>query len=243
MLGQAAGAPLGQVALLPGEVPALSWQTTTPERQAPTVDRSLMTGLATRALAAGSAGQTAVGVTCLQHGDGATTVARSLAACLAEFFGKRVVLVEANQRSPCLRRIYRLVDGPGLSDVLSRRVSLGGALQMAGEHRTMLVLPASLAQAGQAAPSPFASLRDLVAALLGHADAVVLDLAPVLPYRDTVQMCPAVDGMALVLHSGRSTKSDGAQAVQSIRDGGAPVLGAVLNRSRSYMPRFLERLF
>jgi Mrp family chromosome partitioning ATPase len=230
-----------RIELLPGEVPPLSWQGPAPDQPALTPDPALMTHLATRALAAGMSGQTAVGVASPRHGDGATTVARSLAACLADRFGKRVVLLEGNARSPCLRKIYRLVDGPGLADVLARRVSLGGALQMAGEHRTMLVLPAALPHAGQASLGD-CGLRDLVAALLAHADAVVVDLAPVLPYRDTAQMCPGLDGVALVVRGGHSTKTDGAQAVQAIRDGGAPVLGAVLNRERSTVPWLFARL-
>jgi Mrp family chromosome partitioning ATPase len=250
----------GVVDLLPGEVPPLSWQGPAPGGPVLTLDAALLRVVAARALAAGRGGQAAVGVAAAQHGEGTTTVARGLAACLTQHFGKRVVLVEANERSPCLRQIYRLVDGPGLSDVLGRRVSLGGALQMAGEDRRMLILPASLPNgvygqgghvpglvaahpAGQTGPASHGLvLRDLVAALLGHADTVVIDLAPVLPYRDSPLLGPAMDGVALVLRGGQASRAEAAQAVQAMRDGGAPVLGAVLNRYRSPVPRFLKRI-
>jgi Mrp family chromosome partitioning ATPase len=78
--------------------------------------------------------------------------------------------------------------------------------------------------------------------LLDHADAVVVDLAPIMPYRDTGAQCAALEGVALVLRGGHARVSDGAAAVKAIRDAGTPVLGAVLNRERSRIPRFLERV-
>ncbi len=224
--------------LLPGELPHAGLPVPAADLAVLTVDQAAMTGLALRALAAGDAGQTAVGVASLNHGEGATTVARSLAACLATSFGKRVVLVEANQRSPSLRQIYGLPEAPGLGEVMDRKVSLGGALQMTGEHRHVLVLPASLTQSGG---FTIAALRSVLAALLGHADAVVVDLAPVMPYRDTGALCGALDGVALVLRGGHSRVADGKMAVQTMQDAGTKMLGAVLNRERSAIPRFLER--
>jgi Mrp family chromosome partitioning ATPase len=225
--------------LLPGELPQEPNVYQPAAGTVLTVDQGLMRSLATRALAAGDGRLTAVGVAALQHGAGATTVARNLAICLATQFDKRVVLLEANQRSPSLRRIYALPDGPGLADVLSHRVTLGGALQIAGEHRRILMLPAAISQDAILGAD---ALRDFISALLGHADAVVVDLAPVIPYRDTAAVCGALDGVALVLRGGESTVSDGQAAIERIEATGTRVLGAVLNRERAVVPGFLERL-
>jgi Mrp family chromosome partitioning ATPase len=237
---EGSGAGLPAEALLPGEMPKLRWAHLPDPAAVPLVDDSQLQGLAARALAAGDGRLTAVGIAAPQHGAGATTVARNLAICLAAQFGKRVVLVEANQRSPSLRRIYNLPESPGLSDVLSSRIGVGGALQIAGEHRRILMLPASLPiGVAQGALPSAEGLRRLLAALFGHADAVVVDLAPVIPYRDSVAMCGALDGVALVLRGGHSTVADGREAVRRIEAAGSVVLGAVLNRERR--PRFLGR--
>ncbi len=205
-----------------------------------TLDPGTMLGVATQAIAAAPAGMTAVGVASLQHGEGATTVARALAVCLAQSFGKRVVLVEANQRSACLRRVYGLPDGPGLSDVLARRVALGGALQMTGEHQNIVVLPASQRDSGA---MDRAGLHSLLVELLGYVEAAVLDLAPVMPYRDTPALCSALDGgVALVMQGGRSSVRDGRAAVTRLQEAGGTVLGGVLNRERPAVPRLLERM-
>ena len=226
--------------LLPGELPQVGWAGPGADPLLVTIEQTAMRELATRALAAGAAGVTAVGVTAAQHGEGTTSVARSLAVCLAASFGKRVVLVEANQRTPSLRRVFSLADGPGLEDVVSRRASLGGALHMGGEHRQVLVLPAALREG---AVIEAAALKEVLTALLGHADAVVVDLAPVLPYRDTGLICGALDGVGLVVRSEAATVEDGKLAVAGLREAGVSVLGAVLNRERAVVTRYLERAF
>ncbi len=227
------------IRLLPGEAPPAAWSWPLADPCAIRLDPARMSVLATRALAAGEAGQTAIGVACVQHGDGASTVARGLATCLAEEFGKRVVLVEANQRSPSMRSALGLPDAPGLADVVAQRASLGSALQMTGVHRLVLALPACLTpQPGLTAYG----LRGVLATLLAHADAVVVDFAPVAPYRDTVPLCSAVDGMVLVLRSGRSEEGEARGAIADLRAGGGRMLGAVLNRAPVQRGRVFSRL-
>jgi len=216
-----------------------------PAQEAPvlTVDGSLVQGLARRCLKAGRDGLAAVGVAALEHGDGATTIARSLAASLATSFGKRVVLVEANLRSPSLRETYRLADGPGLSDVLAGAAALEDTLRAARGFGRLLVLPASTMPAGNPAALPGPALRGTMTRLFAYADMLVFDLAPVLPYPDTGMLCGTLDGVVLVLNAGRSRQSDSRRGVKALRDEGVPVLGAVLNRERSFIPEVVERMF
>jgi Mrp family chromosome partitioning ATPase len=206
-----------------------------------TVHGQLMRDLATRALAAGGGGLTKIGVASVQHGEGATTISRSLAVCLAENFGQRVVLVEANQRSPCLRAMCGLSPGAGLSDVLSGEASLEATLRISRAAGKMLVLPASATPSANVANLPGPSLRDLVAELFFYADALVFDLAPLLPYPDTNLIGRALDGVAVVMRAGKSTRAECTHAVEGLQGAGVPVLGAVLNREKSFLPRFLDR--
>lgn len=227
------------------QLPAISMQDRLPQkagRRIITVDAGIMHGLAAKALKAGDGGLAAVGIASLRHGEGTTTMAGSLAACLAKSFRKRVILVEANLRSPCLRALYGLSDGPGLSEVLAGQVDLRNALRAPMGAGALLVLPASTSPLGDPAALPGAALRKLMGELFGYADTVVFDLAPILPYPDTPPLCSALDGVGLVLRAGRSTRSDGQRGVRILRDEGVPVLGAVLNGERAFIPRLIERL-
>ncbi len=225
-------------ALLPGELVPGDPRLLPTHPALPRLGDQALRDVALRAMAAGDGGATTVGVAGLQHGDGATTVARNLAVCLAEDFGKRVVLVEANQRSASLRRAFGLPDGPGLTDVLARRISLGSALQMARGHKQIVLLPAAMREGGLIAAD---DLRALLGALLEFVDAAVVDLAPVGPYKDTVAACRAVDGMVLVMRGGHSTFAGGRAAVERVQAAGGNVLGGVLNRERVVVPRALRK--
>jgi Mrp family chromosome partitioning ATPase len=207
-----------------------------------TVESAVVLGLARRCLKAGRDGLASVGVASLQHGDGATTIARSVAACLATSFGKRVVLVEANLRSPSLRAAYRLADGPGLSDVLAGSARLEDTLRAARGFGRLLVLPASVLPAGNPAALPGPALHAAMTRMFAYADMLVFDLAPLLPYPDTGLLCGSLDGVVLVLNAGRSRRAESRRGVKALRDEGVPVLGAVLNRERSFIPRLVERM-
>jgi Mrp family chromosome partitioning ATPase len=223
-------APLSSVPVSSVPVP---WQPAPPALgQVLTVDSRLMRDLASRAISAGRAGLTKVGVASIQHGEGATTIARSLAACLGENFGKRVILVEANHRSPCLRRICGLPPGAGFFEVLSGAASLESSLRMSRAAGKMLVLPAS--DGGFEAGSRFAPAFDtLLAELLFYAEAIVFDLPPLLRYADAAIMGRALDGVAVVMRAGQTTRRDSTQAVESLTGAGANVLGAILNRTKT----------
>ncbi len=212
------------------------------ERPILTVDTSIMQGLAAKALKAGKGGMAAVGIASLRHGEGATTMARSLAACLAASFRKRVILVEANLRSPSLRALYGLSAGPGLSDVLAGHAELHSALRAPRNAGALLILPASTTPAGDPAALPGAAMRSLMADMFGYADTLVFDLAPLVPYPDTGLLCSALDGVGLVLRAGRSTRADSQRGVKILRSEGVPILGAVLNRERAFIPRLIERM-
>ena len=214
-------------------------------RRVPAIDSTLMHALAVRAMDAGVGGQAAVGLASVLHGEGATTIACSMAACVAATLQQRVVLVDANQRTPALRQVFGIQPGPGLGDVLSGSVPLESALFVpaagpAGAGR-LLVLPAS---AGQSIPmgQMGSVMAELLAALHGYAELLVFDAAPLQPYPDSTLLARHLDGFVVVLQAERATWDRSEAAVQALRNGGANVLGAVLNRRRSYLPRVLDRM-
>jgi Mrp family chromosome partitioning ATPase len=168
-----------------------------------------------------------------------------MAACVAKTLGQRVVLVDANQRSPALRTVFGLPPGPCLGDVLRGTVPLEEALCLPaagpqGEGR-LLVMPAS-AEARIPMGQMAGIMHELTAALLSYAELLVFDLAPLNPYPDSALLARHLDGIIVVLQAERAKWDTSDAAVQSLRDGGAKLLGSVLNRRRKYLPSFLDRL-
>ena len=62
-----------------------------------------------------------------------------------------------------------------------------------------------------------------------HFDHVVIDSPPITSFTDGVLIASIVDGVILVVHSGRSSRQVVRKARQLVQDVGAKIFGVVLN--------------
>lgn len=166
-----------------------------------------------------------IAVTSALPGEGKTSVAVNLAASLAES-GVKVCLVETDLRRPTAARALGLVGDAGLTTCLIGQADVQQVLQSAD---TFTVL-----SSGPVPPNPAELLgseqfRTVLADLSEQFDHIVIDTSPVLPVTDTAVMAPMVDGYVLVVRAGRTGRSQVAAALDTLRHGGTPVLGTVLN--------------
>ena len=170
-------------------------------------------------------------VTAARHGEGTTTVARELAAAAARAAWCRVALVDAAPM-PADYSLPSLL-GPferGHEPVL-RPGRIGGADVALGR----------LTGPGDGA-ARLESLRGLFAWMRSQFTIVVVDCPPVLPCRETAIAGAVADGTLLVVEAERTRRADIAHAREVLDQLGATMLGVVLNRRRSRLPRFIERL-
>jgi capsular exopolysaccharide synthesis family protein len=164
-------------------------------------------------------------------GEGKTTVAVNLAFAFAQA-GKRTILVDGDLRQPGVHEVFRLANKAGLSTVLRpERAEIAPLLQTTDEPR-LLVLTA-----GPVPPSPAdllgsTRLRELLANLTARADIVVMDSAPIRAAADAAVLAAAVDGVLLVVSTGRTRRSTAHAAALALDRVGARVLGVALNRQR-----------
>lgn len=178
-----------------------------------------------------------IAVTATRHGEGATRVATGLARALAGEGETRVLLVEANLRTPAFAQQLPIGKGPGLAEFLAGDV---GAAQLvtplpewnisviSGGQRTAVINCEGIAAA--------------VAQVMEQFDFVILDLPPVNRYADAAILAPKVDGVILVVEADRTPVVDAESAKKSLDRVGARIFGVVLNRRRSYVPATLQAL-
>jgi len=158
--------------------------------------------------------------------EGKSTTAANLALALAQS-GERVILVDADLRQAGLCELLGIESAVGLTGVLTGQVPLHTALQPYRDRLT--VLPA-----GVLPPNPSELLgSQRMAALIDElgelSDIVVFDTSPVLPVTDAVVLAAQVDGAALVLRHGRTSRNHAVEAVRRLRAVDAGVVGAILN--------------
>jgi capsular exopolysaccharide synthesis family protein len=170
-------------------------------------------------------------VTSALPGEGKTATVANLGAVLAQS-GQSTVLVSADLRRSRLHRFFGLRDAPGLTDVLSGRVSIGEALQPSGLEN-LWILGSGDVRAGEIELLRPNALRGLAAACaeeLGQVDFLVVDSAPLLPVADSLGLMPAVDQVVVVVDALNTEQAALARCRELLEQVGAFVLGSLLNK-------------
>lgn len=167
-------------------------------------------------------------VTSAQSGEGKTTTALNLAACLASS-GGRVVLLDADLRRPnVLKTLEGQNSGKGLVELLTGQAKLDEVM------RTDVLKRVSVITSGRVPPNPAELLgsqemSNLLRSLDEHFDYVLIDSPPVLPVTDSVILSRIVDGVVLVVKGGATPKKVVFDAKKRLSSVGAQILGVVLN--------------
>ena len=159
-------------------------------------------------------------------GEGKSTVAVNLAVTLAEG-GHRVTIVEADLRRPRVTKYLGLVDGAGLTSILTGAADLDDVLQTYGDGKL------SVLAAGSIPPNPSELLSSgrlggLVDDLRVRNDFVIFDTPPLLPVSDGSAVAVVMDGVLLSVRHGKTRREELEQAAAVLTRVGAKTLGVVL---------------
>lgn len=180
----------------------------------------------------------AVAITSPAEGDGKTTTACDLAVALANA-GHRVILVEADTRSPRICRYLGIDVGPGtpgLTHVLRGELDVNAALRHWSDEISVLPVGPIGPDTGDLFCS--AETGRVLRALRTMADIVIVDTPPLLhPVGDAAPLARACDTTVLVARYGKTRIEDAARAVERLSSVDAPLLGAVLNAAPPQNPR------
>jgi len=167
-------------------------------------------------------------VTSPTAGGGSTTTALALAAAAAEL-SQRVLLVDADLRSPDAARRLGLEGTPGLADVVRGQVGLEEAVQAWGSPG-LDVLPAGTPHDHPAELLGAPRTAEVLAHLRQTYDLVVLDAPALLAVTDAAALAARCDGALLVVDARSSRQRLVVDAAERLGLAGASLLGVVLGR-------------
>ena len=161
-------------------------------------------------------------------GGGKSTTTLAVAQNLARM-GHRVLMIDADLRSPSMHHLTGVENLVGLSSVLTGASDLAGAVT-AIDLGNLHVMPS-----GPVAPNPAellagARLTQLVADAAKAFDYVLFDGPPIMGLADAPMLGAAVAGSLLVVQSRRTTRAQVIQAMRRMSMSNAHVLGVVLTR-------------
>ena len=200
----------GELVMLADSVPAL-----VPSTEAYRIAKLNFTG------ALNATGARIIMFTSAAEKDGTSPTIANLALVLARA-GKHVVLVDANLRDPAQADQFGLHAPAGLADVLSgtakladvltavdvRRVGIeGGGNGRAPVDGILEIVPAGRAPYDAAELLDTRAAGELLRALAGRADIVLVDAPAILPVSDAMVLATKVDGVVVVTRAGRDSRS------------------------------------
>ena len=172
-------------------------------------------------------------LTSTNPGEGKTTTAVNLAIVMAQA-GYSVALVDADLRRPRVHKLFGFNNTMGLTDAV-----VHSDLSPSHYLRPTTVDNLRVMTSGKIPPNPAELLgskrmTELLERLREEVDLVICDAPPALAVTDAAIIGRQVDGILLVVDSGKTRKDAALRAVESLRRVNGHILGAVLNRlSRS----------
>lgn len=161
--------------------------------------------------------------------EGKSLTAINLAIAISQKVGQTVLLVDGDLRNPSIHRYLDLPSGPGLIDFLTSGYPIADSLVHPEGLANLVVLPAgsSTTESAELLSSP--RMLDLVRELKHfYPDRYVLFDLPPLLYADSLAFAPVVDGIILVVESGRTPREEILHTMDLLKE--FPVLGFVLNK-------------
>lgn len=174
----------------------------------------------------------ALAITSAIKGEGKSLTTANLAAALCELHDTRVLIVDADLRSPTQHTLFGQPRVPGLAEVMLDFMPLEkvvAATSLPGLH----VLPAGRAVRNSSELLGSSRMSDLVSALKADYQWILFDTPPALPFADAATLGARIDGLLYVVRLERTPRDQSARALELLRNAGCNVLGSFLAGARS----------
>ena len=162
-------------------------------------------------------------------GEGKSTVISNLAIALAKN-GKSTILIDADMRRPVQHKAFDIMEKDGLSDVLKNGLPLSRVLRPKEDKITLDIMTSGERTEQPAELIASEKMSELIDLLRSNYDYVLIDAPPILTVADSINIGHNVDGVIVILRSGK-TQTDAARRAKDVLSGiNANILGVVLNK-------------
>jgi capsular exopolysaccharide synthesis family protein len=165
-------------------------------------------------------------ITSPHDGDGKSITAANLALTMSQEFQRRVVLVDADFRSPAVHALFGLDDAPGLAELLAGEATLDDVMVYIADYR-LTVIPSGRTPVFPTELLGSSAMRRIVDTLRGRFDRVIFDMPAVMPLADAGTFAPMADGVLMVVRAGLTQRPALNEALAAFDE--EKVLGLVLN--------------
>jgi capsular exopolysaccharide synthesis family protein len=145
--------------------------------------------------------------------------------------GAKVLIIDADMRRPRLHGIFQVSNEHGLSSILSSQMEEDEMLDIIqhDEESNLYLLPSGAVPPNPAEVIGSEQMSRMLKIMEANFTHVVVDSPPIASFTDGVLISAMVDGVLLVVHSGKSSRQVIKRARQLLGEVGAKLFGVVLN--------------
>jgi capsular exopolysaccharide synthesis family protein len=160
--------------------------------------------------------------------EGKTTTAVNMAIAFSQL-GSPVLIVDGDMRKPRIHKVFSGSNGAGLSSFLSGNAELKSIIRSSSVPNLFYI------PSGPIPPNPSELLgsnlfKNMLQFLGRSFEQIIFDAPPVLSFGDSLILSNSVDGVVLVVLSGKTPREALNQSKNALFQVNAKILGVVVNR-------------
>ncbi|KAA0763651.1 CpsD/CapB family tyrosine-protein kinase [Bacillus sp. SH5-2] len=166
-------------------------------------------------------------VTSPRYGEGKSTITVNLAVSIAQK-GEKVLVIDANLRTPMIHEMFGVENTIGLTDILNGTTNLEGVVKKT-EMESLDVLTSGPVPFNPSEILSSDAMDMLIQKAMGRYDIVLFDSSPVLEVTDTSVLADKCEGVLLVIRYNRTVNEDALETKRALSFTKSRILGAILN--------------
>ncbi|WP_245154013.1 CpsD/CapB family tyrosine-protein kinase [Jeotgalibacillus proteolyticus] len=160
-------------------------------------------------------------------GDGKSIIVANLAASMAQQ-KERILLIDANLRSPVIHTIFNLPNNKGIGNILRHRIPIKEAVCKT-EIGKLDILTSGEASFNPAEIIGSELMEDLIKSAAAEYDVVLIDAPSVLEYTETRMLANYCDGVLFLLKRAKTELEKASEAIRVLELAQSQIVGAIMN--------------
>jgi protein-tyrosine kinase len=175
-------------------------------------------------------------ITSSQPGEGKTITTANLAFTISMDMEKKVVAIDADLRKPNLHKVFGLDQGPGLSDILTHKVSIDSITEKPA-FGNLYMIPAGHTVEDPSGVLVSTKITNLISELKKKFDYIIFDTPPAFHVTDASILGNLCDGVFLVVRAEHTQKNIIEETCNILKEAQAKPVATILtfhNRSMHY---------